>query len=330
MNSPGGKFIARNGGRGYHTGMMHMRLQLLENGGADLPANNSHTCGPAGSPAVTLLTVLVCLLALTTGSVEAKGAVAAAKDRIFQDWLRQDAGGNAGTCFRNAKTAEWEAAIVERAANELGAAGAAIRGGAAALTKARVPGRDPRWRALYTKACEQRRARRLRTLTARYPKIVFAKHFNMGGSHYAYTEGQSDAQAERHFRAGGALCVLEMDGIYGTVGTLIRDARGIIRNPDVSYDGTRILFAWKKSDRGDDYHIYEMAAAARTVRQLTSGAGFADYECAYLPNGDIIFNSTRCVQTVDCWYTEVSNLYACDKDGRYLRRLGFDQVHTNW
>jgi hypothetical protein len=32
------------------------------------------------------------------------------------------------------------------------------------------------------------------------------------------------------------------------------------------------------------------------------------------------------VQTVDCWWTEVSNLYTCDPEGRYLRRLGFDQV----
>ena len=73
-----------------------------------------------------------------------------------------------------------------------------------------------------------------------------------------------------------------------------------------------------------------MEVATRRVRQLTSGLGFADYECAYLPNGDIVFNSTRCVQLVDCWWTEVSNLYTCDGDGRYKRRLSFDQVHTNY
>ena len=66
------------------------------------------------------------------------------------------------------------------------------------------------------------------------------------------------------------------------------------------------------------------------VRQLTFGLGFADYEGAYLPNDDIIFNSTRCVQIVDCWWTEVSNLYKCDQDGKYMRRLTFDQVHTNF
>ena len=79
----------------------------------------------------------------------------------------------------------------------------------------------------------------------------------------------------------------------------------------MSWDGERVLFAWKKSDREDDYHLYEMEVADGSVRQLTHGLGFADYEGVYLPNGDILFNSTRCVQTVDCWWTEVSNLYTC-------------------
>ena len=48
------------------------------------------------------------------------------------------------------------------------------------------------------------------------------------------------------------------------------------------------------------------------------------------PSGDILFNSTRCVQTVDCWWTEVSNLYRCDRDGKSIRRLTFDQVHDNY
>jgi hypothetical protein len=86
-------------------------------------------------------------------------------------------------------------------------------------------------------------------------RVVFAKHFNMGGSHYAYTEGQSDAQHERHFYPGSALCLMELDGPFATIRTLIDDPDGVIRNPDVSYDGSRILFAWKKSDREDDYHL---------------------------------------------------------------------------
>jgi Tol biopolymer transport system component len=50
----------------------------------------------------------------------------------------------------------------------------------------------------------------------------------------------------------------------------------VIRDPDVSWDGRRVLFAWKKSDREDDYDLYEMEVADGSVRQLTYGFGFAD------------------------------------------------------
>ena len=189
---------------------------------------------------------------------------------------------------------------------------------------------DPRWMEVYRKACEIRREVRLGAWREKLGRVVFAKHYDLGGSHYAYTEGLSDAANERHFHAGTSLCVLEMEGVWGKVRTLIDDRKGVIRDPDVSWDGKRILFSWKKSDRQDDYHLYEMTAEDGKVRQITEGLGFADYEGQYLPNGDLIFSSTRCVQAVDCWWTEVSNMYTCAADGKYLRRLGFDQVHTNF
>ncbi len=201
---------------------------------------------------------------------------------------------------------------------------------AQSLRQSGVEATDPRWAELYLSACERRRAARLAPYREKLRRIVFTKHYDLGGSHYAYTEGQSDAQAERHFTPGAALCVLEMDGLYGTVRTLVDDPQGVIRDPDVSYDGQRILFAWKKSLDEDDYHLYELTVADGQVRQITSGLGWADYEGAYLPSGEIIFNSTRCMQIVDCFWTEVSNLFVCDGDGRHLRQLSFDQVHDNY
>ena len=162
------------------------------------------------------------------------------------------------------------------------------------------------------------------------PRFVFVKHAVMGGSHYAYTEAQSDAQNERHFSPNSALCLYDPAKPGDHVETLLEDKTGEIRDPDVSWSGQQILFAWKKSLNEDDYHLYEMDVATRKIRQLTSGPGVADYEACYLPDGDIIFNSTRCVQTVDCWWTEVSNLYRCNRDGQFIRRLTFDQVHDNF
>ena len=146
------------------------------------------------------------------------------------------------------------------------------------------------------------------------PQFVFVKHAVMGGSHYAYTEAQSDAQHERHSSPGSALCLYDPATPGDHVATLLEDKTGVIRDPDVSWNAQQILFSWKQSLNEDDYHLYEMDVATRKVRQLTAGIGLADYEACYLPSGDIIFNSTRCVQTVDCWWTEVSNLYRCDKE----------------
>ena len=72
---------------------------------------------------------------------------------------------------------------------------------------------DSRWLELYVDACRQRRKLRLEPVLKETPEIVFVKHYTLGGSHYAYTEGQSDAQAERHFKPGSALCLMRYDGM---------------------------------------------------------------------------------------------------------------------
>lgn len=246
------------------------------------------------------------------------------------DWVSQDYGMDFHEWFGNDANVEIEKKLIRNVLDELGAYGRKPATDFELLCQSELSPNDHRLLDLYIRACEKRRGIRLQPLLRKSRKIVFTKHYNIGGSHYAYTEAQSDAQDERTFVPGSALCVLEMDGNYGSVITLIDDPDGVIRDPDVSFDGRRILFAWKKSDRHDDYHLYEMEIETGKVRQLTFGLGFADYEGAYLPNDDIIFNSTRCVQIVDCWKTEVSNLYTCERNGKYLRRLSFDQVHTNF
>ncbi|MBT3198698.1 MAG: hypothetical protein HN350_02180 [Phycisphaerales bacterium] len=181
----------------------------------------------------------------------------------------------------------------------------------------------------YIRACDVRRRKRLAPMLAVCDKIVFTKHHIIPSSNIFYTEALSDAQNQRNFAPNSALCLLTMEGGYGKVRTLLADPGGVIRDPDVSYDGKRILFAWKKSRLKDDYHLYEMSAASGKITQITSGAGVADFDGKYLPNGEIIFNSTRCIQSVDCNFPEVSNLYVCRADGKHMRRVGFDQVHTS-
>ncbi len=229
------------------------------------------------------------------------------------DWLQQDGAPECGLWLGSAALA-----------TRLRAALARVAPGAPA------PDDLPALLRCYAEACAARRADRLATVGQLAPRVVFTKHYVLGGSHYAYTEGVSDAIYERHFVPGSALCLLTVDGDACRIETLLDDPGGVLRDPDVSYDGTRVLFAWKRGDLTDDYHLYEIDPATRSVRQLTAGLGVADYEGAYLPDGRIVFNSTRCIQFVDCWWTEVSNLYSCDAAGGDLRRLTYDQVHDNY
>ena len=201
-----------------------------------------------------------------------------AEDRIavevVGDWLRQDGG-----------TERIDAKVIAKVVDDLGPAGEKFRSQLDSLVKANAAADDTRWAELYLSACEARRAARLQPHRDKLRRVVFTKHRLMGGSHYAYTEGQSDAQAERHFHAGSALCMLEMDGIHAKIRTLIDDPKGVIRDPDVSYDGKRVLFAWKQDDRKDDYHLYEMDVEKDDIRQLTFGLGLPTTKGSICPTG---------------------------------------------
>lgn len=190
-------------------------------------------------------------------------------------------------------------------------------------------GESPELINLLCELAGRRRVRRLSKVSQLSHDIIFIRRSPVTPSFFAYTEGLSDAQSERFFNPGSELVRLRV-GIDGNVSetVLLRDAGGMMRDPDVHFNGKKVLFSWKKSDRQDDYHLYEYDFASKGVRQLTFGLGAADFEGIYVNEHEIVFNSSRCVQTVDCFWTEVSNLYACNDRGEYIRRLGFDQVHT--
>ena len=151
--------------------------------------------------------------------------------------------------------------------------------------------------------------------------VVYAKQH--GGSHYAYTESVSDHQnggsqsggdagLETNFHPGSKMTLMTLtrdgDKVIKTEKTIENSRSGVLRDPCVSEDGTKVLFSWKKSAQ-DDYHLYEHTFATGETVQLTFGSGVADIEPVYTANGNIVFNSTRDIQTVDCWHTDVSNLY---------------------
>ena len=241
-------------------------------------------------------------------------------DPVEADWLRQDCG--------TVDPSKVDASTLAKVVAMIPAPAPGLTDGIRATSTAGAPAGDPRWLDLYAMACTDRRTARLARLGASAPRIAFVKRRSIRPSFFAYTEGQSDAQAERHFLPGSSLCLLDLANGKPVVTTLLDSPDGVLRDPAVSWDAKQLAFAWKQSLNDDDFHLHELDLKSGAVRQVTTGKGVADYEPAYLPNGDFVFSSSRCVQTVDCWWTEVSNLYTCDPGGQTIRRLGFDQVHT--
>lgn len=284
--------------------------------------------------------ILLMLFTLLFISVDTALCQSVSESALLTDWALQDyafdsqqgqpTGKTAEACFKSETDNAIEKAMVEKVFAALGDKAAELKAQYDALQSAQ--GNDSRWMELYKKACSLRRRARLSAIGRLAPKIVFTKHYNLGGSHYAYTEGVSDAQAERNFHPGSQLCLLEFDNQTGEYSekVLIDDPKGVIRDPDVAFDGSYIVFAWKKSDREDDYHLYKYDLSNGKIVQITFGLGYADYEPCCLPGGEIAFNSTRCCQIVDCWWTEVSNIYKISSNGDFMRRVTFDQVHDNY
>ncbi len=179
-------------------------------------------------------------------------------------------------------------------------------------------------------------------LMDQYTSFIVVKHKQLGGSHYAYTEAVSDTydsgapngEETTMFRPGSQMVLVELekngDSVTRTETVLLESETGVIRDPDVSVDGTKVLFSWKKEEKTDDFHLYEYDLITKKTRQLTFGLGVADTEPKYLPDGNIVFSSCRTIQTVDCFKVPVSNLYLCGPNGENIVRVGYDQVHTTY
>ena len=127
------------------------------------------------------------------------------------------------------------------------------------------------------------------------------------------------------YSEGGRLCRLNLRS--GKVTTVLDDPKGGVRDPQLSYDGKKILFAYRKGG-AHPFHLCEINVDGSGLRQLTDGPD-DDIEPTYCPDGTIVFCSSRCRRFVNCWYTRVATLYRCDADGRNVRMLSSNNDHDN-
>jgi hypothetical protein len=170
-------------------------------------------------------------------------------------------------------------------------------------------------------------------------KVLFVKRLTYTANHY-YTEFINSA-----WLPGGNLCVLDLK--TREVRELVPElAGGVFERYDVSFDARRVAFAWKKGPQ-DGYRIYEVNADGSGLRQLTFPPadeaelerkyrvdpgyhhGTDDLCPCYLPDGGIVFVSTRCQCGILCDGADnltTTVLYRMDGDGKGLTKLSNSSV----
>ena len=95
---------------------------------------------------------------------------------------------------------------------------------------------------------------------------------------------------------------------------------GSFWRPDLSYDGTRVLFCFKPHNE-KAFHLYEINVDGTGLTQLTYG-NYDDLDPVYLPDGHILFSSTRGHTYVRCMPpTNAFPLARCDADGKNIYLL---------
>lgn len=115
------------------------------------------------------------------------------------------------------------------------------------------------------------------SLPSNVTDIVFAVRRVVDDGHwYANFGYYAHDPNDKLYRDGGKLC--RLNARTGKLTVLLDDPKGGVRDPQVSYDGKKILFSYRKGGTGN-YNLYEIGTDADTgpggngqaLRQLSDG-----------------------------------------------------------
>jgi hypothetical protein len=137
-------------------------------------------------------------------------------------------------------------------------------------------------------------------------------------------------------RPGGGVCLLQgFASDQPKLRCLTADwAPGSFVRPDLSYDGKKVLFSYckfyahvpdlrdkaRKANLPEDafYHVFEMNLDGTGCRQLTRGR-YDDFDARYLPDGEIVFLSTRKGVLIPCSKANSEATRKADLPDSYVR-----------
>lgn len=125
------------------------------------------------------------------------------------------------------------------------------------------------------------------------------------------------------YHSGENLYTLTPPQPDGVLRNLTQLTHGEVQGPEVSFDGSKLLFAMRRDKDRDGFHIYEINADGTGLRQLTSG-NCNDADPYYLPDGRIAFCSDR-AGWQEYYHQERSRvIYVMQGDGSDVQQITFN------
>jgi hypothetical protein len=155
-----------------------------------------------------------------------------------------------------------------------------------------------------------------RAIALKNPLVDFTQILCIDQPYPQGSEWQHQAIHRLGHRAvpGGRLLVLQGFSPDSAVRTLGPVEPGSYWRPDLSFDGRRVLFCYKAAGE-KSFHLYETAIDGGAIRRLTDG-DYDDIDPIYLPDGHILFTTTRANTYVRCGpYIYSYTLARCNPDG---------------
>jgi hypothetical protein len=157
-------------------------------------------------------------------------------------------------------------------------------------------------------------------LLTRQPLVFVARRQFSKDHHNTATIFQTTEVNTGSYRGGGVLKTL--DCRTGRTSILLDPGpEGLVRDPEVSADGKRIVFSLRKQ-RDAASHLFEINADGSGLQQLTACRDANDIDPVYLPDGGIAFSSTRDPKYCMCNRHIMGNLFRMDGNGSNIQQLG--------